>query len=200
MLVGDYTRPADPRARPHMDRASHVSNASEFQHNPDGSTNMEALVKPGRVWTPPRMQAVSLVTVGHVVRCGRVSGLEDAAFQRRGPVWRYADRDHFAYPRSEALRPECWFARSGLVTVCPYVPFAPLTSATSTRRPWPTRPPPPDPDRLLRCASAPRRSAPCGWPAPPRPACAACAPASAPATTLPERRCEQPTSRRRRRR
>lgn len=25
-----------------------------------------------------------------------------------------------------------WFARSGLVTVCPYVPFAPLTSSTSS--------------------------------------------------------------------
>ena len=32
------------------------------------------------------------------------------------------------YPRSKALRPECWFARPGLVTVCPYVPSPPLTS------------------------------------------------------------------------
>ena len=46
-------------------------------------------------------------------------------FIRRGPVWRYADRDHFAYPRSKALRPECWFARPGLVTVCPYVSLRP---------------------------------------------------------------------------
>ena len=46
-------------------------------------------------------------------------------FKRRGPVWRYADRDHFGYPRSMALRPECWFARSGLVTVCPYVSSRP---------------------------------------------------------------------------
>ena len=27
-----------------------------------------------------------------------------------------------------ALRPECWFARPGLLTVCPYVPSPPLTS------------------------------------------------------------------------
>ena len=46
-------------------------------------------------------------------------------FKRRGPVWRYADRDHFGHPRSMALRPECWFARSGLVTVCPYVSSRP---------------------------------------------------------------------------
>jgi len=53
--------------------------------------------------------------------------------KRRGPVWRYADRDlwryadrdHFAHPRSMAHRPECWFARSGLVTVCPYVSSRP---------------------------------------------------------------------------
>lgn len=42
-----------------------------------------------------------------------------------GPVWRYADRDHFACARSEALDVDRWFARSGLVTVCPYVAFAP---------------------------------------------------------------------------
>jgi hypothetical protein len=41
-------------------------------------------------------------------------------------------------------------------------------------------PPPPDPDRPVHCASAPRQSAPCGWPALPPPACAACAPSSAP--------------------
>jgi hypothetical protein len=43
----------------------------------------------------------------------------------RGPVWRYANRDHFAHPRSMAHRPECWFAGSGLVTVCPYVSSRP---------------------------------------------------------------------------
>ena len=46
---------------------------------------------------------------------------------RRGPVWRYAGQDQFAYPRSVALRPECWFARPDLLTVCPYVPSLPLT-------------------------------------------------------------------------
>ena len=45
-----------------------------------------------------------------------------------GRVWRYAGQDQFAYPRSMALRPECWFARPGLLTVCPYVSSPPLTS------------------------------------------------------------------------
>lgn len=76
-----------------------------------------------------------LGTVGHVIRCGRVSGLEDAACLRRGPVWRYAGRDQFAYPRSMALRPECWFARPGLLTVCPYVPSPPLTSGDNPTAP-----------------------------------------------------------------
>lgn len=41
---------------------------------------------------------------------------------RRGPVWRYADQVQFAYPRSKAHRPDKWFSRSGLLTICPYVP------------------------------------------------------------------------------
>lgn len=40
----------------------------------------------------------------HVIRCDRVSGLEVAAFIRRGPVWRYADRVQFACPRLIAHR------------------------------------------------------------------------------------------------
>lgn len=54
---------------------------------------------------------------------------------RRGPVWRYAVRDQFAYPRSVALRPECWFARPGLLTVYPYVPSPPLTSVDNPTMP-----------------------------------------------------------------
>ena len=54
----------------------------------------------GRVWTPPRMQAVFPVALEPVVRCGRVFGLEDAAFTRRGPVWMYAGQVHLGYPRA----------------------------------------------------------------------------------------------------
>lgn len=46
---------------------------------------------------------------------------------RRGPLWRYAGQVQFGYPRSMAHRPEFWFARPGLLTVCPYVASPPLT-------------------------------------------------------------------------
>lgn len=75
------------------------------------------------------MQAVFPV----VVRCGRVSGLVERLHSRRGPIWGYADRDHFGYARSQALRSQCWFARSGLVTFALTCPFALLPPSTSTR-------------------------------------------------------------------
>lgn len=54
---------------------------------------------------------------------------------RHVPVWRYAGEDQFAYPRSIALRPEYWFARPGLWTVCPYVLSPPLTSGDNPTTP-----------------------------------------------------------------
>mgnify|MGYP001770284191 CR=1 FL=1 len=69
-----------------------------------------------------------LGSVGHVIRCGRVSGLEDAACHapracmeicRSGPV-RLPALD--GAPSGMLVRP------TGLLTVCPCVPSLPLTS------------------------------------------------------------------------
>ena len=57
---------------------------------------------PIRVWTPPWMQAV--FRLGHAVRRSRVSGLSVRHRERRGPVWRYADRVHIGAKCSKAPR------------------------------------------------------------------------------------------------
>ena len=57
-----------------------------------------------RVWTPPWMQAVFRLGLGHAVRRSRVSGLSVRHCERRGPVWRYADRVHIGAKCSKAPR------------------------------------------------------------------------------------------------
>jgi hypothetical protein len=54
----------------------------------------------GRVWTPHKMQAVFEVRAWALDQVRSCVRPHDAATTRRGPVWRYADRDQFAYARS----------------------------------------------------------------------------------------------------
>jgi hypothetical protein len=56
---------------------------------------------------------------GMWVRCGRVSGLETRPFTAAGLYGDMRIGTIFGYPRSEALRPQCWFSRSSLMTVLP---------------------------------------------------------------------------------
>ena len=117
----------------------------------------------------------------HAVRCCRLSGLIKCdGSVAAGPVWKYADRVQFVCASLGALRSKSGFPDPVSLT------FA-LTCPPSC--PHPRRPPAlRRPVRLRResgsspsASSAPRRCAPSCWPAPRRPACAACAPASGPA-------------------
>jgi len=106
-------------------------------------------------------------TIGHVIRCGRVSGLEDAACQasrvcmeicRSGPV------------RLSALDCASW----GMMVLpirshdrLPLRSSVLLTSSATPRRPRPMRPKSPVLCNPRPCTSAPRLFGPCGWPVPP---------------------------------
>ena len=63
-----------------------------------------------RVWTPRWMQAFFGLRSGMWSGAVVCSASKMRLFTRRGPVWRYADQVHFAYPRFGALRPEDWFS------------------------------------------------------------------------------------------
>lgn len=133
----------------------------------------------------------------HVIRCGRVSGLEVAAF--------YAPRACMEICRSGPVRlPALGGASSGIMVLPTRsrdrLPLLSLAPSHIRRQPdrWPTRPPSPDPYSPLRCAAAPRLCAPCSWPEPPRPASSACAPAFGEATSLQAHPCVSPIAPRQR--
>ena len=58
----------------------------------------------------PLDASIFWVALGHVVRCGRVFGLEDAALHVPRARMEIADQVHFAHPRFKALRSEDWFS------------------------------------------------------------------------------------------
>ena len=121
-------------------------------------------------------------------RCGRRLPRARMEICRSGP---------FRLPALEGASAVCWFSRSGLVTVCPCASLALLTSPTSPDDHSPMQLRPPDPGSPRPCASAPKRRAPCGWPARRRPASAVSSPASAPATSPRARLCAPPIALRR---
>lgn len=132
-------------------------------------------------------------TIGHVIRCGRVSGLEVAAF--------HAPRACMEICRSGPIRlPALNGASSGTMVLpirsldrLPLRSSVLLTSAATHRRFRPMRPPSPDLCNLHLCVLAPKQFGPCGWPALRRPASSAYAPASARATTPRAHLSGQPT-------
>ena len=68
----------------------------------------------------------------HVVRCCRLSGLMMRLVQRRGPLWRIADRVQIGYASSIALRSGGGFPDPVSLTVCPYPSSVLPTSPTAS--------------------------------------------------------------------
>src|SRR5215210_8043312 len=98
---------------------------------------------------------------------------------RRGPRWESGDQVQFKPTRLKRLS-QSWFSRSGLLTVRHPSPstFLLLDSLAVVTAPTP---PQPALDKRHPCPTAPRRSGPSCWPAPPVPASGACGRACAPA-------------------
>ena len=117
---------------------------------------------------------------GQVLSCVRPHCLRHLT--RRGPVWRYAGRVQNRPCVLEGTGTDHWFSRPRLVDRLPLPSSDLLAFPTSPDRLLPLRRSAAARGSTRSSSSAPRRCAPSGWPAPPRPACAACAPASGPAT------------------
>jgi hypothetical protein len=101
-----------------------------------------------------------------------------------GPVWEFADRNHFT-KRTRWHVDFVWFFRPRLADCCaipsvdrPRVPTASGADLGFTRQS------PPELGNSHPSPEGPRRCGPSFWPPPPSPACAAYAPASVP-TTIP---------------
>ena len=131
----------------------------------------------------------------HAVRCCRLSGLiKCGGSVAAGPVWKYADRVQIGYASLKALRSDAGFPDPVSLTfalTCP--PTCPhprrLPALRRSLRWWR------EPGSSPSSSSAPRRCAPSCWPAPPRRASSACAPASRPARGPSSRRAEPPSGR-----
>ena len=160
-----------------------------------GRQHKEPLTREARLENGP-VDARVFFGFTHVVRRFRVSGLVVRQFTRRGPVWRCADRVQIGVARSKRSETH-WFSRSRLIDRLPLPSDWPshiLDDSKRDRRL--TRGPRPKLGRPRPSSSAPRRSALCGWPAPPRRQGGAFSSACARARTPRERPCGKPIERR----
>ena len=148
-----------------------------------------------RLWTPPVMQA--FLRTARNMRSGAVvyPASSSAAVQfAAGPVWKYADRVQFVCASLGALRSKSGFPDPVSLTfalTCPPTYPHPRRLPALRRSLRRGR----EPGSSPSSSSAPRRCAPSCWPAPPRRASSACAPASRPARAPSSRRAEPPSGR-----
>jgi len=194
--ASEHTTPSRGRARPAKSPVGAAPRCTRARSSCSGG-QVQACSCPRKQAAKPSARAASLKSYATSVTApsargmlgagrGALSGADicpasGAASRCHGPVW-CSQVGSRSTPRARWHSVAHWVSRSRLMTVAPYRSL-PSSAPTSSRPSWLT-PSRPEPGKRRLGPSAPRRSAPSCWPAPPAPASAVCASAGHPATCL----------------